>query len=193
MDPAAVVAVPAGSDEYADVQRRFDQTARGAAILRVERVQNPCLWGKYSAGRHTMGARAPPSAGARELRLFHGTRAESAARICVQGFNRAFAGQNATLFGRGVYFARDATYSAQDTYSPPDAAGERRMFLALVAVGDCCRGGRDAPVPPRARPGAATAHDLCDSTVDDPAAPAVFVTYNDTQQYPDYLITFRKL
>jgi hypothetical protein len=33
-----------------------------------------------------------------------------------QGFNRSFAGQNATLFGKGVYFAANASYSADDTY-----------------------------------------------------------------------------
>jgi hypothetical protein len=33
-----------------------------------------------------------------------------------QGFNRSFAGQNATLYGKGVYFAVKASYSANDTY-----------------------------------------------------------------------------
>ena len=32
---------------------------------------------------------------------------------------------------------------------------------------------------------------LCDSTVDDEAKPTMYITYTDSQQYPEYLITFR--
>jgi hypothetical protein len=33
---------------------------------------------------------------------------------------------------------------------------------------------------------------LCDSTVEDEANPSMYITYNDSQQYPEYLITFKK-
>ena len=47
----------------------------------------------------------------------------------------ADAGKNATVFGPGVYFARDASYSARDTYSPPDGEGLKRVFLCRLAIG----------------------------------------------------------
>ena len=40
-------------------------------------------------------------------------------KIQSQGFNRAFAGKNAVVYGKGVYFARDSRYSANTTYSRP--------------------------------------------------------------------------
>ncbi len=190
MNPVAVLLVPAGSSEYTFVQTEFEKTAKDFAIVRVERVQNKILWTRYCIGRETMNTLGPGRA--RQMHLFHGTKADSVAKINVQGFNRTFSGQNATLYGKGVYFAVQAGYSAQDIYSPPDAAGLRRMYLALVSVGDCCKGNRDEPVPSKPRPGATSAHDLCDSTVNDEASPSMYVTYNDTQQCPDYLITFKK-
>ena len=53
--------------------------------------------------------------------LFHGTTADTVPKITQQGFNRAFAGKNAVAYGRGVYYARDASYS--DHYAVADASG----------------------------------------------------------------------
>ena len=41
--------------------------------------------------------------------LFHGTDLDTIPKILQQGFNRSFAGKNATVYGVGVYFARDAS------------------------------------------------------------------------------------
>jgi poly [ADP-ribose] polymerase 10/14/15 len=65
------------------------------------------------------------------------------------------------------------------------------MFLARVVVGDFCQGKMPNMAPPRPRPGAIDSDELCDSTVDDETDPTIFVIYNDAQQYPEYLITFR--
>ena len=46
---------------------------------------------------------------------FHGTDEDTAKKIMQQGFNRNFSGLNATYYGKGVYFARDASYSASTT------------------------------------------------------------------------------
>jgi hypothetical protein len=40
----------------------------------------------------------------------------------------------------GVYFAVDASYSIDDTYSRLDSQGNKCMYLARVVVGDCCVG-----------------------------------------------------
>ena len=55
--------------------------------------------------------------------LFHGTTVEVVDKILQQGFNRSFCGRNATLYGRGVYFARDACYSADPKYAVSDNFG----------------------------------------------------------------------
>ncbi len=47
-------------------------------------------------------------------------------------FNRNFCGKNATAYGKGVYFAVDASYSLDDTYSC--SQGNKYMYLARVVV-----------------------------------------------------------
>ena len=62
------------------------------------------------------------------------------------------------------------------------------MFLCRVMIGEFCLGEQDA-LAPRARVGAI----LFDSTVDNVADPSIFVTYNDAQAYPEYLVKFRQV
>merc|ERR1712100_291224 len=104
--------------------------------------------------------------------LFHGTDETTVPKIIQQGFNRAFCGKNATAFGKGVYFARDASYSSSTTYSKPNSRGIQHMFLCRVVIGEYCQGKRDALVPD-VREG----NKLFDSTVNDMKNPGIFVTY----------------
>ena len=66
------------------------------------------------------------------------------------------------------------------------------MFLVRVCVGEYCRGVSDMLAPP-ARSGTV----LFDSTVgllggDTLADPSIYVTYHDSQAYPDYLVRFQQ-
>jgi hypothetical protein len=45
----------------------------------------------------------------KEKRLFHGT--ETTEKATIPKINRSFCGKNATAYGKGVYFAVDASYS----------------------------------------------------------------------------------
>jgi poly [ADP-ribose] polymerase 10/14/15 len=47
-----------------------------------------------------------------------------------------------------MYFAVDASYSIDDTYSCPDSQGNKYMYLARVVVGDFCVGNDTMNVPP---------------------------------------------
>ncbi len=165
----------------------FARTAGSFYVYKVERVENSALWETYETARRVMSERGG-GAGANEMHLFHGTSADAAAKIAAQGFNRSFATTH--LYGRGTYFARDASYAAGDAYSQPDAAGLKRMFLASVLVGDACPGARTDVVPSQPRPGGDGPLDMCDTTVDNAQCPSIFVTYKDQQQYPAHLITF---
>ena len=75
---------------------------------------------------------------AKEKRLFHGTEKATIPKINRNSFNRSFCGKNATAYGKGVYFAVDASYSLDDTYSC--SQGNKYMYLARVVVGDFCVG-----------------------------------------------------
>ena len=92
-------------------------------------------------------------------------------------------------YGKGVYFARDACYSTYPLYSQRDANDVQSIFLARVVVGEYCLGVQDA-ITPDVRDAATSA--LYDSTVDNVRDPSIFVTYNDGQAYPEYLVKFKQ-
>ena len=151
--------------------------------------------------------------------LFHGTNAAVISKICQQGFNRSFCGkvrmaagrggwqsltqralrhaQNATNYGKGVYFGRDASYSVNPLYSRPDDAGVQRMFACHVLVGEFQLGRLDQRVPDVRVMATNTLYDStygidtfnrdCVQSAEDPA---IFVTYHDAQAYPAYVVEF---
>ena len=110
--------------------------------------------------------------------LFHGTTHAAAKRIALNGFNRSFCGRNATAFGKGVYFARDISYSVQATYSPADDTGEKVVFAARVLVGKTTIGNATMLEP----------GDGFDTTVNSAQDPTIFVVYKDYQAIPEFEI-----
>ena len=163
----------------------------GVRIVSIERVQNDTLWQSYVVKRQTIVSRekeqdeSRPESRFERVCLFHGCRPDVVPKIVEQGFNRSFCGRNATVYGKGVYFARDARYSAQPQYSTPDAHGHQHIFACRVVVGEYCLGAENA-LTPDVRSG----HTLYDSTVNDLRSPSIFVTYHDAQAYPEFLIKF---
>ena len=95
------------------------------------------------------------------------------------------------MYGKGAYFARDATYSNRDTYSVPDGNGVKYMYVARVLTGEYTVGNSSMVVPPAKDP-QLNKHVLFDSTVDNQASPSIFVVYGDSQCYPAYLIKYKK-
>lgn len=96
----------------------------------------------------------------------------------------------AANFGNGTYFAVNASYSANDTYSKPDANGNKYMYLARVLVGEYSLGRKGSLTPAQKNP--SNAVDLFDSSTDNMSQPSMFIIFNDIQAYPEYLITFTR-
>lgn len=92
----------------------------------------------------------------------------------------------AAAFGNGTYFAVNASYSCNSTYSVPNAQGHKHMYLCKVLTGDFTKGAGGMFVPPPKNANC----DLYDTVVDNPAAPTIFVVFRDDNAYPEYLITF---
>ncbi|NWX39256.1 PAR14 polymerase, partial [Steatornis caripensis] len=174
--------------EYRDVQERFLNTCRSLKIVKIERVQNPFFWKAYQIKKREMDNKNGNSNN--ERLLFHGTSRESLTLINNRGFNRSYAGMHAANFGNGTYFAVNASYSANDTYSKPDADGKKYMYLARVLVGEYSQGTRGSITP--AAKNASNSIDLFDSSTDDVKRPSMFIIFNDIQAYPEYLITFTR-
>lgn len=88
-----------------------------------------------------------------------------------------------------MYFAVPANYSAQDTYSRPDAQGQKYLYLVRVLIGVYTLGKPEMRVAPSKT--GSTGTELYDSVVNDTKNPVMYVVFNDTQAYPDYLVTFQ--
>jgi len=180
------------SAEFKECAAFFMKTLHpGVKVTSIERIQNLTMWQSYAVKRQTTAMREADTEAAlmrfEKRWLFHGTDADTVPKIIGMGFNRSFCGKNATMYGKGVYFARDASYSSSTTYSRPDGKGTQHMFLCRVTVGEFCLGKRDAPAPD-VRKG----HLLYDSTVNDMNNPGIFVAYHDAQAYPEYLVKFKQ-
>uniref|UniRef100_A0A8C3R8Q2 Poly [ADP-ribose] polymerase n=1 Tax=Cyanoderma ruficeps TaxID=181631 RepID=A0A8C3R8Q2_9PASS len=182
-----VVKLKPSHPEYTAVEKMFRTTCPDFTIEKIERIQNRILWQTYQLRKKFICKKNKNQNN--EKLLFHGTAASSLRLINSTGFDRGYAGKNAAAFGNGTYFALEARYSAQNTYSIPDANGKKHMYLARVLTGQFCAGKQGLKAPPPKN--SADPTDLYDSVVNDESHPAVFVIFNDNQAYPQYLITFK--
>jgi poly [ADP-ribose] polymerase 10/14/15 len=186
------VEVALTSPEGRDVVASFDKTAnRLGTVTQIHRIQNLSLWQSYIVRELQTKNRVDntnPSHHAlvRDV-MWHGTTKDIADKIMQQGFNRSFCGRNMCRYGKGVYFAVMAAYSANPAYAQPDARGECRIFRCRVAHGVYCEGQNNALTPGVLD---AATHRLFDSTTDNVAAPTMMVTYHDAQAYPEYMLLF---
>ncbi|KAJ8609833.1 hypothetical protein CTAYLR_008111 [Chrysophaeum taylorii] len=187
----------APAKERAEILRAFDPNYYD--VVSVERIQNVSLWRPYATKRMTILEREGLTPDRRLLKdnngfdpkveifpVYHGTTGEAAGKIVEQGFNRDFCSKSAQ-HGRGVYFAVDADYSCFPKYSPPDKDGVQNVFVCRIIVGRYTKGVADSVVPPALE---GNPNQRYDTTVDNEFHPSIFVTYNDHQAYPAYLVRF---
>ncbi|XP_052014480.1 protein mono-ADP-ribosyltransferase PARP14 isoform X2 [Apodemus sylvaticus] len=182
-----VVSLQTSDPEYNMVESAFRHSCSNFVIEKIERIQNPALWSRYQAYKKIMDEKNGNVRN--EKQLFHGTEASSVPQLNSNGFNRSYAGKNATAYGKGTYFAVNAAYSANDTYSKPDTNGRKHMYYARVLTGNYTNGNHSLIVPPSRDPQNVT--DLYDTVTDNALSPSIFVVFYDNQAYPEYLITFR--
>ncbi|XP_054462621.1 protein mono-ADP-ribosyltransferase PARP10 [Anoplopoma fimbria] len=181
------------SDEFQNVVKNFYETIQEyhskIRIIQVEKLMNRLLYNQYKLKKASVLQRATyPEV---ERTLYHGTSEKSVKEICVHGFNRSFCGKNATVFGQGVYFAVNSALSVQEQYSPPNADGYKYIFVSKVLTGDYTKGDHSMKTAPLKE-----TDDIplrYDSVTDDITKPTMFVIFNDTQAYPEYLITCQRI
>ncbi|CAG2244514.1 PARP7S [Mytilus edulis] len=183
------------TSEYNDVLSSFQKTmTKGKYEVRsIYRVRAGNCGQSLKPKKKHMHADAekdnPTFSSIDERSLFHGTDSLDVCRgICINNFDFRKSGKNATVFGEGSYFARDASYSHNYTKASSDF-GDRYMFRAKVLVGKFTQGSRTYRRPPEI-PG--QSHKLYDSCVDHPVDPNIFVIFDRSQSYPEYLINYRE-
>lgn len=179
-----VCPLQSNSTEYQDVLTHFKKTCQ-LKVLKIERIQNLGQWKNYQTTKQVMEQKNKHQNN--EKRLFHGTREDTILHINKDGFNRSYAGLNATAYGKGTYFAVNASYSSSNTYSVPNAQNQKHMYLCRVLTGDYTTGNSSMIAAP---PKATNTGDFFDTVVDNANSPTIFVVFRDYQAYPEYLITF---
>uniref|UniRef100_A0A4W5QZR0 Poly [ADP-ribose] polymerase n=1 Tax=Hucho hucho TaxID=62062 RepID=A0A4W5QZR0_9TELE len=172
------------TQEHIDVLKLFEDTCK-KNVRKIERIQNRSLWGGFQIKKKEMEVRNGHQNN--ERKLFHGACHTSIDKINHLGFNRSYAGKNAALYGDGTYFAVNANYSASDTYSKPDAQGQKYMYQCRVLTGDFTTGKQGMKVPPPK----ITPNSQHYDSVTDVSPPSMFIIFHDSQAYPEYLITFK--
>ena len=128
--------------------------------------------------------------GAGERWLWHGTDKGTVPSILANGFLRDFNERGA--YGRGVYFASQASYSLSSAYARPDpATGDQFLLLVRVLVGAACVG-RSSMERPSPKPGSVELHD---SMVDSMHNAKIFVLSagSDNRAYPEFVLCVQKV
>uniref|UniRef100_A0A8C4SF24 Poly [ADP-ribose] polymerase n=1 Tax=Erpetoichthys calabaricus TaxID=27687 RepID=A0A8C4SF24_ERPCA len=197
-NPFSIVVLPTDSEEYTNICKGFMKSCQHfmktskkiVQVVQIERIQNRDQWEKYAVKKKAVDRKYPNDQN--ECILYHGTTKDICQKINKNGFNRSFCGRNATKFGQGTYFAKEAWYSCEDQYSNPDENGLKYIYRARVIKGKVCQGSSHLKEPSPVNPGNPNS-DLCDCAVDNLNKPFIFVIFCDFGAYPEYLLTLKTL
>ncbi|NXS93414.1 PAR12 polymerase, partial [Jacana jacana] len=173
------------TSEYDKIKQLFHQTMKNYNILKIQRIQNPSLWKVFQWQKEQM-KKENRGTEVNEKLLFHGTKASFVEAICIHNFDWRICGSNGTSYGKGSYFARDASYS--HAYCQP-AVKTKTMFVARVLVGDYVKGNATYVRPP---PKSVNGLRFYDSCVDQESNPSIFVVFEKYQIYPEYTIDYKE-
>ncbi|XP_078529392.1 protein mono-ADP-ribosyltransferase PARP12-like [Lissotriton helveticus] len=179
-----LVEVRKHSMEFKEIEKSFKKTMPQHTISKVQRIQNITLWNFYQMQKDAMKKQNKTEV--LEKQLFHGTKSIYLDGICRNNFDWRICGLNGTVYGKGSYFARDASYS--DGYCDSNSSS-KSMFLARVLVGDFTRGSNHYTRPP---PRPYSQNTFYDSCVDQDHDPSIFVIFEKHQIYPEYKIEYSK-
>ncbi|KFP57773.1 Poly [ADP-ribose] polymerase 12, partial [Cathartes aura] len=176
-----LIELDSSSEEYKKVKVDFQRTMPKTVIKRICRVQNPSLWELYQWQKEQM-QKSNGGKAVDERFLFHGTSKKYVDAICQQNFDWRICGLHGTVYGKGSYFARDASYS--DNYCR-EGSYTKTMFLARVLVGEFTLGSSSYVWPPLK-----DNQNFYDSCVNNSSNPSIFVIFEKQQIYPEYLIEY---
>ncbi|XP_036007960.1 protein mono-ADP-ribosyltransferase PARP12 isoform X2 [Fundulus heteroclitus] len=172
------------ANDYNMIEVLFKRTMPNANIESIQRIQNPSLWKVFQWQKDQMQKRNGGKL-VNQQYLFHGTDETLVDPICEQNFDWRMCGVHGTAYGKGSYFAKDASYS--DNYSKIGGSRTKTMFVALVLIGEYTTGSGSYVRPPQ-KAGSKAFYDSC---VNSTGNPSIFVIFDKQQIYPEYLIKYR--
>jgi hypothetical protein len=211
LDEQKLFDVPPGTEEFQRVVSAFRSAPReppaylicpqatwdNVRVVGVQRVENGlqydgCAKPYYDALRSSLddqGVEFEPAT--HTVWGFHGADVHAIDSIVnnpMNGIQPLVSGsRNATLWGSGTYFARDAKYVADGGFcGQPDINGHRHMLMCLLMTGMPCLGDpqHKGVLPFRKRP------HRYHSSVDSLSSPEIYIVQHPGAAHPAYLITF---
>jgi len=139
------------SQTFKDAEQLFKSTAPSSlGIVSIEAIQHSLRWKAFQFKRDMIETALHARGGARESKCFHGTSHANVDQISACRFLCDY--NQASAYGKGTYFARDASYSCQTAYSKPNQHGEQVMFLVGIILGASCLG-TNGKAKPDVKPG----------------------------------------
>ncbi|KAI1887982.1 hypothetical protein AGOR_G00180360 [Albula goreensis] len=184
--PFQLIPLDTDTQECQDVVNQFSQTMPGDPIKSIQRIQNLQLWESFCLKKAQMSK--TKRINIEERRLFHGTCHKNIRSICTFNFDMNLAKSDG-VYGKGIYFARNASYSDKFCHPPFYHRGmkpSRTMILARVLVGEYSKGHIGLCQPPSKCDNTG----FYDSCVDMLPHPNIFVVFDSNQIYPEYLVEF---
>ena len=180
--------------EWIEVSQKFAGTMGSTKIRSIKRIQNLKFWRDYNREKKDLIMSRKRSGLIEEIKeelLWHGTR-NNDPKLIYQANEESFdlVYSNDGLWGRGLYFAVNAKYSAQD-YAYSNPAQKTKLFiLARVMVGDSITLNQNGSLrkPPFRKD---TKHQITyDSVKGHTGGSDVYILYHMRRAYPEYLIEF---
>ena len=145
------------------------------------------LWKFYALTRYRVAMRN--SGNPNEKYLYHGARVrENMDAIINFGFDMRVARNG--LAGVGIYFAVHSSYSNCGYVLYDPATKTKEMFVCRVAVGSCTKGKSGMVRPPPKSKKKADQGDLYDSVHNN--EDVMYIVFDNTQAYPEYLIKYKE-
>lgn len=164
--------LPSYNADYAEIHTLFIRPFRNtASVSQIQKIQNQFLMSRYILKMEEYKAKKIPFT---EKLLFHGTKLENVASICLDNFD--WRKVRKSKFGHGVSFSPKSTYALH--YCTRNRRENKVMLVAKVLIGRSCSGESGMTLP----------GNLCDTTTNEDKS--VIVKYNDDEFYPAFLIHF---
>jgi len=187
-DALVLVSLVDGSPEWSNVEALLRRTLPNIKVAKIDRIQNKQLWENFHHNIRRMKARLQHDPVVSQM--FHGTSSNDPKLIYGDihhdGFHTNFS--RAGMWGRGTYFAVNASYSG-GSYAYNMAGGQKQMMLCQVLVGDSIKLPSDSSIVlPPIKPGANA--ERYDSVTGNTGGSDVVIVYDNGRAYPEYLITF---
>ncbi|TNV80547.1 hypothetical protein FGO68_gene7363 [Halteria grandinella] len=178
-------------------QQPFAAASFVPEIVEIAKIYNPIVYSKFEGECQRMIEKNMSSADPvfRPLKsnemfrfLFHGTLNTDPQLIynSEDGLDLRFARDG--LMGRGIYFAEDSAYSHDYSHYIQDL-NLHQMFFAVVNIGrykPYPHPDQTLKMPPLLEGSKTRRYDSCYSQ-----GPKHFIIYDNSKQYPGYLITYR--